>query len=807
MKFKTFRTYLTNTFCVFLVIGSVYSQSAPSILSTNIDELSDSQIAQYWQQAKDQGYTIEQVKSLALARGASPTQIASFEQRVAALGAGANSLGGAQIDNVLEISDGTPAGIVGDAVAQEAKTDPLFGFDFFNNPNITFTPNLNLATPANYQVGPGDEFVINIWGAAENVYNVSVDREGAIRIPNVGPVFVSGMPMDKATSKVVSTLSRVYAGINAPQNSPYKIFADISLVKVRTVQVNIIGEVKVPGTYSLSALSTVLNALYASGGPTKSGTFRKIKLVRNGDEVSYFDVYKYLLEGSQQGNLTLKDQDVIIVAPYESRISLSGAIKRPGIFEILPSETLADLMRYASGFKSNAFKDRIVLERIEGDRRVVKELLYANAQNSSLKDGDDINVGAIIDKFENRIEIEGAVYRPGAYEYVEGLTLKGLIEKAAGTKETAFLDRGLIFRTEDGVSKEAKSFSVSKVLNGTEIIALKPNDKVRIFDLYNLKEDKFLYVDGAVKNPTSIPFVDNMDIEDLVIMAGGFKDGANTEVIDVFRQIQDDNFETLSESFKVSANGSLNMDDGSPFVLMPNDRVSVRSLRGFSDQIRVGVEGEANFPGMYSIANKDEKISDLVERAGGLSQYAFVEGATLIRKNPYYKDDALNMTEGALNDEGVENIKLNNQSEFRVGINLNDILTENGKMSKHNLVLKSGDRLVIPSVKETVKVEGEILLPSLVRYDSGNTLKDYINKSGGFSMKSKRGKTYVVYANGDIASTKNFLFFRSYPKIRPGALILVPTKLENPNKIGVQEVVSIGTGVTAIALLIDRLLR
>lgn len=802
-------TFFLVLFC--LAVPSIEAQTvpSPSVLSSNVEDLTDEQIQAYWQKAKAQGYTMEQLKAIAASRGISPSQIAELERRLNEMGDSTKSLEGKQIDSLREIDETPKLGFTGNEIKEGVTKDPLFGYDFFNNQNISFTPNMNLATPTNYELGPGDEISINLWGAAETNYSVEVDREGAIRISNIGLIYVSGLTMEEASAKIKNKLKRIYSGINASDSSPYKVFLNISLVNVRTVQVNIIGEVKVPGTYSLSALSTVLNALYASGGPTKQGTFREIKLVRNGEEITFFDVYDYLINGSQIGNKTLRDQDVIIVAPYISRVGISGSVKRPGKYEMKAGETLNDLLSFSGGFTSNAYKERVVLERIEGDRKVVKEILVDNEKETPLQDGDSLAVKSVIDKFENKISIEGAVYRPGRYEFTPGITVKDLISKAAGVNDQAFLQRGLLFSTNDGVIETATPFSVSEVLSGKTEIQLQPDDRVEIFNKYNLSESYTLTIDGAVNNPKTIPYVQNMTVEDLVLVGGGFTDAANVSKIDIYRRVDDDNYETLSKNFKVSANGQLTLEDGSNFVLQPNDRISVRYLRGFSEQIKVVVSGEANYPGSYTIENKNEKISDLLNRAGGVTEYAFVEGATLVRKNPFYKEETLKETfEGLAEKEevtGSEDDTLKNRRDFRVGINLQDIIDDED--SNHNLVLKTGDQLIIPSTKQTVKVEGEVLVPSLVRYEKGMTLKDYISKSGGFSTDAKKGKTYVVYANGDIASTKHFLFFRSYPKLEPGAAILVPAKPENRNKLTTQEVIGISTGLTTLGLLIDRLLQ
>ncbi len=793
----------------FILLGNnVIAQNLPNSIPSNVESLSDEELYDYWQQAKSQGYTLAQIKAIALTRGISPTKIAEIENRINALGVDSIAAENEISNNALNINNDRPVGFTGEENVIDRTNDSLFGYDFFNNRNISFTPNTNLATPANYQLGPGDELVISIWGAAEQSYNTAIDREGAIRIPGIGRILLSGLSIEEATRKIESSLRKIYAGISAPADSPYKVFIGVSLANVRTVQVNIIGEVKVPGTYSLSALSNVLNALYASGGPTKQGTFRDVKLIRNGEEVATYDIYKYLMQGSQDGNLSLKDQDVIIVAPYISRVRINGSVKRPGIYEIKPEENLDDLLRFVSGFKSDAYRERIVLERIEGDRRRVKELLTSNAANEQLKDGDVLGVRQIINKFENKIEIKGAVYRPGNYELTEGLTLRELIEKAAGVRDDAFLDRGLIFSTKDGIKKSVTPFSVSEVVSGNREIELQQNDVIQIFDKYSLSEEYTLTIDGAVNSPGRFPYMEDITVQDLVLLGGGFTDGANAGIIDIFRRVNDDQYETLSENFKISASGELTLNSGETFKLEPNDRVSVRFLKGFSEQVFVSVVGEANYPGSYAVQTKEQKISDLLEQAGGLSPYAFVNGASLIRVNPFYKDKTQGQTFDAIGEKetSLDDIDdINNRKQFRVGIDLQKIIDKPD--SKYNLVLKNGDVLEIPSVKETVKVDGQVLVPSLVRYDKSYNLKDYINRSGGFSTKAKKGKTYVVYSNGEIAASKNFLFFRSYPKLMPGAVILVPEKPERTSKLSTQEIIGISTGVTTLALLVDRLFQ
>lgn len=776
---------------------SVFSQT-PTV--SDITNLPTDDLQNLVNQAKEKGYTEQQIRAFAKTKGLSPTQISELEQRI---------LSGNETTeekDALVLQENEDA-LINPRSAVSVSNDPLFGYDVFNNPNISFQPNVNLATPANYQLGPGDGLVVSLWGAAENSYNLIVNKNGEVKIPNIGPIVVSGMRFDKASQKIESKLLRVYSGIAAPTSSPYKIFTDVSLSKVRTVQVNIIGQVKVPGTYSLSALSTVLNALYACGGPTKEGTFREIKLIRNGEEIAEFDVYKYLLEGSQVGNETIKDQDLLLVGPYISKISVGGEVKRPGIYEIKPNENFQDLMRYVSGFTSNAYKQNIKLVRIEGDRKLLKEIDYTKFKTEPLFDGDIVNVGAILGNITNSVSIVGSVLRPGDYEYTPNLSISQLINKASGITATAYLKRGLLTRVVDGVSRDIASFSVEEVLNGTGDRTLQPNDIVTIFSQNVLNQKGDISISGAVNNPISIPFEEGITLENLVILANGYQRKANTAVIDVTREVIDEDYKTINQLFKISATGSLDITNNTPFQFKPNDKIIVRFLTGSSDQQFASIEGEVNYPGQYYAETKNERILDLLEKAGGLSPYAFEQAATLIRLNPFYKDEAQTITDSSINIDGVVtevNTDLNNKKEFRLGIDLNKLL-EDGPDSKQNLVLNNGDRLIVPSIKQTVKVEGQVMLPNLVRFEERTSLKEYISKSGGFLTNAKKSKTYVIHPNGDVATTKNFLFFKSYPEIKPGSLILVPEKQERKRSLSTQEIIGASTGLTTLALLVERL--
>lgn len=778
--------------------------SAKQMANVNIDDLSDEQILDYWERAQKEGYNMEQLEVLAKARGISEVQIAKLKRRIRALDMEDTE---EETEKDLMAEEDTELGAFGlDGTEEdmEEEESDLFGYDFFNNPTISFTPNLNLATPVNYQLGPGDEILIDIWGAAESNYQLEVGREGAIHIENIGPVYVSGLTVAKAKTKITSYLKKIYSGIGASNDSYNKIHADISLAGVRTVQVNIIGEVKVPGTYSLSAMSTVLNALYAAGGPSENGTFRTIKLIREGKPYKEFDIYKYLIEGSEEGNELLRDQDVIIIKPYENKIIVAGEVKRPGVYEVKEGESVKDLVDYFSGFTANAYKNRLLLERVNGLQKEVHEIDLKNQSKFLLHDGDSINVGRVIDRYENRVSINGAVYREGNYQLTEGLTLAELIEKAEGIKEDAFLDRGIIYRTVDGVREEVVPFSVQNILDKTSNVVLKREDSIQVYGKESLREAYTVSIDGAVNNPIEIVYREKMSIEDFIAIAGGYKEGADAAVIDVARRVIDSSFTTLSKNIKRSSTVNLEVNSSETFYLEPFDKVSVRYLKGYAKKIQATIRGEVSYPGNYVITDKDERISDLLEKSGGLSPFAYVKGATLIRRVVTSSDkEQLKMLKELIVKDSMS-VDVASKNEFMIGIDLEKILDEKGKNSKYDLTLKAGDILVIPSQKQTVAVQGEILMPTLIGFEKSKSLKDYINNSGGFTENAKKRKTYVVYANGEVKSTKSFLGIRNYPKIEPGAIILVP-KSEPKKKVTLSEFIGLSSALLSLALLIQSL--
>lgn len=803
--------------CLFIGVASLSAQVGNTnnvdVTSVNVDNLTDTQLQTAWARAQAQGYTIDQFVAMARARGMQEAQAMKLRQRLMQLGSATKSTAKAtaETDKLRKPADeGDIFGYSGnepkDKAPQPQKNNEIFGMDFFKNPKISFTPNLNMATPENYQVGPGDELLVEVWGATEGNFKQKVDAEGNIFLNGVGRIHVAGLSFSEVKAKINSFLKRIYSGISAPDGSYAKIYTGVTITQVRTVKVNIIGEVMVPGTYSLSSLSTVLNALYACGGPSESGSFREISLVRGGKKIANFDIYDFLINGSEKGNLGLQDQDVIIVPPYKNRVWVEGQVKRKGFYEMLSTETLANLVSFFGGFTSDAFTNTLVLERIKEAKREVKEINFSEISKLKMQNGDRLKVHAITNEYQNRLSIGGAVYQPGVYEYKEGMTALDLLNRANGVKKDASLNRGLIFRTENRVDYQTLSFSVKDLIENKHNITLKDNDSLYIFYKDSLQFKRFVKVEGAVNKPRELSYMENMTVEDAISLAGGLSNGADPSVIEVFRETNDGNFEKLSQAFKVSSNNELK-SEGEVMVLQPNDVVSVRYIKGFTPLQTVSVMGEVLYPGVYSIQSKNEHISDLLERVGGFTPFAYKEGATLVRKKTeegeIQQEDFLDelISQESTTDESSKSLKkvAKKTNEYRIGIDISKILKH--KHSKYDLLLNEGDMLLIPSERQTVEIRGEVLAPSMVRFQKGQSLRQYIDQAGGFSNRAKKRSIYVLYANGSIKSTRTSLFFKNYPELAPGAIIIVPSKPEK-KEMSTGETIGIISAITTMGVLI-----
>ncbi|MCG9879317.1 MAG: SLBB domain-containing protein [Bacteroidia bacterium] len=688
----------------------------------------------------------------------------------------------------------------------------IFGSELFNNPRLSFEPNLKMATPLNYQIGPEDELVIDIFGFTEQSYKLLVSPEGYLRIPNLGPVQVLGLTVEQAQQKIRTQLIKIYPRIASGETS-----VAVNLGNIRNIQVTILGEVVLPGTYSVPSLASVFNALYLSGGPTMNGSFRNIKLIRGNKVFAKIDMYDFLINGNAKGNIPLKDQDVIKVEPYDIRVELTGFVKRDGFFELLPKESISHLLKYAGGFSPNAYSKRMRVTRNTGTQRSVWDVSSDKYASFAPQNGDVYAVDSILSRYENRVQIEGAVFRPGTYSITENKTLKTLIKNAEGLKEDAFLTRATLLRVKDDNALEMLSVNLKELLESGSDIELRREDKITIASKIEMREEYHLTINGDVIKPGKYPYADNMKIEDLIILAGGLKESASLTNVQVAKRSFDvDKMNANGEIAKVQTftiNKELKTDPNYNYELNPFDIITIFSVPGYKEQIQVEVNGEVMFPGKYVLAKGNERISDIVKRSGGLTASSFAGGAILIRKkgNTYQdlivkqnKLDALKKLSKDTTKVGEEIEKEMSRESDIVGIDLEKIMKRPG--SKEDLYMRDGDVLEIPFLKQTVLVSGQVLYPVRLRYEDGSSFRSYVSRAGGFSSKALKKRSYIVYANGTAKDTKSFLFFKIYPKVKPGAEIVIPLKDEKKN-ISAIELVTIATSLTSMAFIISTLIK
>jgi len=806
----------------------VLAQVNPQNLSNvKVDELSDDQIRAFIKQAESSGLGDAQLEQIAQARGMRPEEISKLRERVDKLKKGDKNQSGQSDPNKSQTktgADGRQLNYETDSLSKQKSPSTeadkalmelkskIFGADLFKNANQTFEPNLNMATPKNYVIGPNDEILIDIYGNSEVSYNLKVSPEGTINVQYVGVIPVSGLTIEAATSRIRSRMTTVYKGLSTGSTK-----LNIAIGNIRSIKVILTGEVVKPGTYTLPSLANVFNALYSSGGPTENGSFRAIELIRGGKKIATIDLYDFLMRGEIATNLRLQDQDIIRLPVYQSRIEIVGEVKRPGIFELIPGESFKDLLSFAGDFTENAFKVRVkVLKNTDSERKIVdvNTNQFAEYKPSS---GDKYFVDRVLERFTNRVKIEGAVFRPGQYELEPGLTLSQLIKKSEGLKEDAYMQRGYITRLLPDNQTQLISFDLGNILNGKSTdIQLFREDIISISSIFDLKEEYIVSIDGEIRQPGSFNYSQNMTLETLIQQAGGFTEGASTKRIEISRRVRNSNLTSPSaitaQVFQVDISKDLNFSSPK-FELEPFDIVSVRSSIGYEIQRQVKVEGEVLYPGVYTIINKDEKISDLLKRAGGLTELAYSKGASLKREGPAHSnrknsintDDELQNKIDKLNrlqETSKDSVNTSEKEILKnsyVGISLDKIIEAPG--SKSDLIIEEGDILRIPKQLQTVKVNGEILYPVTTIFNDSRGFKYYISQGGGFSNKSLKRRSYVIYANGSVKSTSKIFFFNNYPSIEPGAELFVPKK-DIGNKVSVQELMGITTGIASLGAII-----
>ncbi len=794
------------------------SLTSSDISNVKVDELTDAQIQQIITQAEESGMTQQQLESLVVARGLPASELQKLKERIAKLQQEVDDKDsedktkeGRQLKD--EISVRSSFDILNDMffeaedtilTEEEILQQKIFGFSLFNNEKLTFEPSLNIATPSNYQIGAGDEINIDIWGASQQNYTLSVNPEGYIFIDALGPVYLTGLTIDKASTKIKDKLSSIYSGLSG---SNPNTFLQVSLGNLRTIKVTVSGDVNLPGTYSLPALATAFNALYYAGGPNINGSFREIKIIREGKEYKQLDLYDFLIKGETPSNIRLRDEDIVFVPPYSSRVEIEGEVVRTGIYEFKQEETLKDLIEFSGGFKGEAYKSRVRIFRSGEREREVLDVSNDLFGQTQLQNADNIQVDPILEKFSNRIEIRGAVYREGVYALQKDMTLKQLIERAEGYREDAFLSRGYIYRLGEDLRTEAISFDPVKVMNNeSEDILLKREDFIKIPSILDLEEEKIITLEGEIQRPGEYPYSQRMTLGAIILEAGGFLESASFARIEIARRIKNSDAITTSigiaEVFQFPISKTLNINDkASDFELMPFDVIIVRKSPGYEEQQSIMVEGEVSFPGEYVLINKNERISDLIARAGGITSEAYLSGATLLRKIDQEREDERERALEAIMRESEDSVEfaVPKEKEQAIGIDLKQIIAN--PKSKYDLFLEDGDILRIPEQLQTVRLSGALLYPVTVRYDQNKFFKKYIYQAGGFASNAKRNQAYIIYANGSVDRTKNFFFFKDYPKVEPGAEIVVPAKPEK-ERISAQQWISMASAISSTALVI-----
>ena len=808
--------------CMLVFSLPAIAQNPQNLSNIKVDELSDAQVRQFLQQVESSGLSEAQLEQVASARGMAPSEISKLRERVNKIkqtGAPAPS-GNNSSDNTATPNTGSrqlnyeapTSGQNSPAVAAnalDALKPKIFGFDLFRNSSITFEPNLRLATPPNYQLGPDDQINIEIYGYSEANYKLVVSPEGNINIPYVGVIQLSGLTMEQATAKIRSRLTSIYSNI-ATGNTKVAV----SLGNIRSIKVTLVGEVTRPGTYTLPSLATVFNALYASGGPTENGSFRTIEVIRGNRVVAAIDIYDFLLKGYQRNNVRLQDQDVIRIPSYRKRVQFTGEIKRPYIFEALDKDRLDDIIDFAGGFTTEAYTARIkVIQNTAKERRITD--VFSSEYSSYVPgNGDKYFAEPILERFENRVSINGAVFRPGQFELEKDLTLAQLIKKAEGVREDAFLSRGYITRLKPDNTTELISFDLGKILNGTAAdVALQREDEITISSIFDLRDEYKVSIEGEVRSPGSFNFSENLSLEDLIQQAGGFKEGASARRIEISRRVKDAEAgaanSRTAQVFQVDVDQNLRLL-GPKFILQPFDIVAVRNAAGYEVQRNVRIEGEVLYPGTYTITRKDERVSDLVARAGGFTDLAYLDGASLKRGDAVEKGSGKNrINSGTTDEEKVDRLKrlqstVNDSTDSvdenilktaLVGINLRRIM-DNPK-AKYDLIMEEGDILIVPKQLQTVKVNGEVLSPVTIVFDGNKGFKEYISNAGGFTQKALKKRTYILYPNGSIQSTKRFLVFNNYPIVKSGAEIFVPTKAEK-RRLTTSETIGLASAIASL---------
>jgi len=785
------------------------SLSNENLRNIKVESISDDEIKGYYEKASTSGLSEEQVFQVLVSKGLPADQIEILKKRIASINLNSTTPGGPIKEKVVR-SPGRVTNPDAAAVPMAAfKKDSLvFGSELFSSNSMVFEPNLRIATPSNYILGPDDEVIINVFGFSEQTYNLTVNPEGNIYIPNVGPVYVSGFNIEQAEQKIRNKLSSsIYKAIKSGQTK-----VQISLGKIRSIHVTVIGEARKPGTYTISSLTTLFNLLYLCGGPSSMGSFRNIELIRGNQVKRKVDVYNFLTKGDLKDNVLLEDLDIIRIPFYQTRVTLAGQVKRQGIFELQPNESISQLLGYAGGFSDDAYRASVnIIQLTEIEKKIV-DVPFSAFGTFKPTSSDYITVGRTLDRYSNRVNISGSVYRPGNYELEEGMTLKQLLIKAGGVLEDAYLKRGVISRQNADETPSTVAFGVTEILSGAEVVKLKKEDFILVGSITEMREKFTVSIEGEVRKPGEFTWRENLTLKDLVFFARGFSDAANKMNIEISRRIKD--AKVGDERFKLAEVIVVDLKDGlasssKDLILQPFDLVTVRPLPGYTKQRNVLVEGEVMNPGKYSLETNNDKVSDIVKRFGGFKTGADSINVTLRRAN----NSGLNAEEKrdlferllSVSQDSIESngaIKAELKKNFSIiSLNLKEALANPDGTS--NLLLEDGDYITVDRSSSLVSVAGAVYYPTMIPYKEGSTLKYYLKSSGGYTENARKSSAMVIYPDGKAKTISKFLFFKSYPTITPRSEIFVPSKnSNNKSRLGTGEWIAISSIFATLATLL-----
>jgi protein involved in polysaccharide export with SLBB domain len=789
-----------------LLYSGARGQNIVNPASINVSELSDLQIDQIIQEVQVRGLTEDQAVALARSQGASQAQIDQMQVRIRQR---QMSRGGVITTGIIPTQK---AGEINRSllsvkapIRATDKNKKIFGFSIFNSENLSFEPSVNIPTPKNYPLGIADQVVITVWGASQSHLQLTIDQNGAITIPDVGPVYLSGLTFEKAQALIKNRLMAIYSGMAGQYPNTW---AEVSLGGLRSIKVNVLGEINAPGTYTLPSTASAFNALYLSGGPNENGSFREIRLIRDGETIRTIDVYDFLVNGNPESNVQLRDQDIIFVPTSKTMVQIGGQVKREGFFEIKPKEMVKDLIRFAGGFSESAYTQSLSLVRNNEREHEVRDIPEAEFARFTLQNGDQVKVDPILNRFSNRVSVSGAILHPGNFELTEGMRLSDLLKKADGLREDAFMNRGLISRLKEDHTSENITFDLNDVMSGKNDILLKKEDQVTIRSIFEMREEQKVSIVGEVLNPQPFEYRENMTLSDLIFRAGGFREDADISYVELARRLSYEeasrvtNKITEIHQFALTRDLKLSPADAA-FRLQPFDEVYVRRAPGFRDQGTVMVTGEVTYAGTYSISDKSERVSDVIRRAGGLVPGAYTKGATLTRTSELSPVE-IEKKKQLVRDSMFKEPLLPDKQSYLVGIELDKILADPG--NNIDLLLQPGDLINIPKELQTVKVSGSVLNPLALTYENHLSLRRYIDLAGGYTKKAQKSKTYVIYPNGTSASTRGFIF-RTVPKVSPGSEIIVPEKPEKKGGDDTMKWISIAGLTSSLAVSIVTLVN